>query len=123
MGLEIAVRKVRRMLSSGMLCRLALARRNVSEEHTASIIRVTRIIELRTLFLRSVLRFIVTANGILSSPILVTLMMEEIRSSETPVLTRATRYNMPEDGILHSHRRGKPQILHSINRLISVAET
>jgi hypothetical protein len=36
-----------------------------------------------------------------------TLKMEAIRSSETSVqFTRSTRRHIPEDGILHSHRRG-----------------
>jgi hypothetical protein len=87
-----------------------------------SIIKVTRISELgptlavtsnrstlrrsanMPVFLRSMLRLVVTAN-VPSSPILVTLMMEETIFSETSVLTRATQHNIPEDGIPHSHRR------------------
>jgi hypothetical protein len=34
-----------------------------------------------------------------------TLKMEMIRSSETSVYTESTRRHIPEDGIIHSHRR------------------
>jgi hypothetical protein len=42
------------------------------------------------------------ANVVPSSSILVKLMMEAIRSSETLVLTRVIRRTIREDGILHS---------------------
>jgi hypothetical protein len=68
----------------GMLCHMALVRSDVSEDLSASIIKVTRIC---------------TAN-VPSSPILVTLMLEALSSSETSVFTIATDHNIPEDGIL-----------------------
>jgi hypothetical protein len=71
------------MPSSRMLFRVALLRTDV----------------------RSVCWLLVTANVIPSSPILATLLIEDQRSFETSVLTRATRHNTSEDGILHSHRR------------------
>jgi hypothetical protein len=54
-------------------------------------------------FFRSVRRLLVTARVVPISPFLVTLMKEALSSSETAVLTRATRRNIP-NAILHSHR-------------------
>jgi hypothetical protein len=99
------------MVYSGLLRLVAPVRTDVSEELSASFIRVTRICELgTTLAVNSSVRWLlVTASVVPSSPILVTLMKETLSSSETSVLTRATRRNIPEDTILHGHRRENPK--------------
>jgi hypothetical protein len=98
------------MVSSGLLRRVALVRTDVSEEPGASFIRVTKVGELGTTQAATSNRRTLRRNSISSqrtsvASFFVTLMNEAPGSSETSVLTRATRRNNPEDTILHSHRR------------------
>jgi hypothetical protein len=102
------------MVSSGMLRRVALGRTDVSEELSASFIRVTRIGAIGTTV---AVLFLVTAE-VPRSLIYVTLIMEAIRSFEPSVLTRATRRN-----ILQTYIFQNGLLLKIIPRLMSVTWT
>jgi hypothetical protein len=70
-------------------------------------------------FLRSVRLLLVTASVVPSSAILVTLMMYPVSSSETSILTRATRSNIPGDAIINFLRKYEgffPEVLPLISK-------
>jgi hypothetical protein len=84
-----------------MLRRVALVRNDVSDEHRLHHQgEILSELGATLAAIRSVLQLIVTANVVSSSPILFALIMAMIRFTETSVLTRATRPNIPEDGFL-----------------------
>jgi hypothetical protein len=80
-----------------MFRHVPVIRTDVSEECSASIIRVTGLDELGTTLASCLL--LITAAIVPSSLLLVTLMIEALHSSKTSIFTRAIWRNIPEDGI------------------------
>jgi hypothetical protein len=76
-----------------MLRRMAVVRTDVSEGRFHSYV----------LFHGALRRLLITSNIVPSLQILFALIMEAINSSETLVLAKGTRRNIPEDGILHAN--------------------
>jgi hypothetical protein len=89
-----------------MLLRVAVVRTDVSEELTTYNIRVTRVGEIGTTSRGStfVLRLLVAANVVPSSPLPFNVMVEAMSSSETSVLTSFPQHHIREDVSLHFHR-------------------
>jgi hypothetical protein len=85
------------MASSGKLCLADLIKFDVSEEFSASIIRVTRMDELRSLR-----RLLPTVIVVPSSPTVVALMMEALSSSETSIFTEPHGGSSQKTPILRS---------------------
>jgi hypothetical protein len=75
----------------------SFVRIDVSEESIASIFKMIGIGELRTTLAVTSNRSTLRRN--------LYLFMEVRSSSETSIITRVTRNNIPEDGTLHTHRR------------------
>jgi hypothetical protein len=84
-----------------MLCHIALVKTDVSEELSASIIRVTRIGELGATLAVTTNRRTLRRNT------------KFLSSSETSVIKRTTLRNIAEDAILQTHRHLKADYIYN----------
>jgi hypothetical protein len=112
-----------------MLRRVALVRTDVSEELSASFIRATRIGELGTtlavtsnrhtllVFLRSVRRLLVTASVVPSSCHPDDGGAKFLRDVDS---YKSHAANIPEDAILHSHRRENLRFYYLVSRWVEI---